>query len=84
MLLYIDCRFSDGKGKDYQADSYKLVHFAGGATAAAFDVYMVDDNILENTERFSVSIVPFTLPYGVVLGNITYAEVEILDDDGEL
>ena len=78
----IGCHFSDGKDKDYQVDSYKLVLFPGGATSATFDVYMVDDVILENSERFSISIDPYTLPYGVALGDITYAEVEILDDDG--
>ena len=44
---------------------------------------MVDDLVIENSERFSVSIDPFTLPFGVVLGEISSAEVEILDDDSK-
>ena len=74
---------SDGKDKDYQADSYQLVLFPGGATSSAFDVYVVDDLVIENSESFSVSIDPFTLPYGVVLGEISSAEVEIVDDDSK-
>ena len=38
--------------------------------------------ILEGSEKFSISIDPLSLPYGVVLGDITSATVEILDDEG--
>ena len=75
--------FSDGEDKDYQVNSYQLVLFPGGAVSTTFDIYIVDDVIVENSERFIVSIDPFTLPFGVVLGEITYAEVEIIDDDSK-
>ena len=44
---------------------------------------MVDNVILENTERFRVYIDPLSLPYGVAPGDITSAEVNIMDDDGK-
>ena len=75
--------FSDGKDKDYQVDSHKLLLFPGGATSTTLDIHIVDDVIVENHERFSVSIDPFTLPYDVSLGEISSAEVEIVDDDSK-
>ena len=45
---------------------------------------MVDNMIVENTERFKVYIDPLSLPYGVAPGDITSADVNIMDDDGKL
>ena len=39
--------------------------------------------ILEGTEKFRISIDPLSLPYGVVLGDITSVEVEIIDDESK-
>ena len=44
---------------------------------------MVDNVMLEDSEKFIVSIDPLSLPYGVVLGDVPTAEVVILDDDGK-
>ena len=44
---------------------------------------MYDDELVEGGERFSVSIDPLSLPYGIVLGSNDYAEVEIVDDDSK-
>ena len=57
--------------------------FHGGATTAKFNVCLIDDMIVESTERFRVYIDPLSLPYGVVLGDITSAYVSIVDNDGE-
>ena len=71
---------------DYYSESHIQVLFPGGTTTAKFDVHMIDDlNIItvENTERFRVSIDPLSLPYGVVLGPVPSAEVNIVDIDGK-
>ena len=57
--------------------------FHGGTTTAKFDVPLIDNTIIENTERFRVYIDPLSLPYGVALGDITSAYVSIVDNDGE-
>ena len=43
---------------------------------------MVDTVMLEDSEKFIVSIDPLSLPYGVVLGDNPTAEVVIMDNDG--
>ena len=70
------------EGEDYEVETSSVqVLFPGGITRATFDVRMVDNVRLESSETFSVSIDPYSLPYGVVLGDITSAEVVILDND---
>ena len=44
---------------------------------------MVDTVMLEDSEKFIVSIDPLSLPYGVSLGGVPTAEVVIRDDDGK-
>ena len=44
---------------------------------------MINDVIIENSEKFNMSIDSLSLPYGVCLGKINTAEVVILDDDGK-
>ena len=56
----------------------------GGHTSIPLDVMLRDDVVLEAREKFSVSIDPLSLPYGVALGDNPTAEVIIMDDDGEL
>ena len=71
---------------DFYSESHKQVLFPGGTTTTKFDVTMIDDlNIItvEHTERLRISIDPLSLPYGVVLGDITSAELNILDNDGK-
>ena len=70
--------------EDYKVENSSIqVLVPGGKTCASFDVNIVDDVIVESKETFNVSIDPLSLPYGIVLGNITTAEVVILDDDGK-
>ena len=56
--------------------------FPGGYTRTHFDVLVVDNMKLEDSEKFTVSIDPLSLPYGVVLGDHPTAEVVIMDNDG--
>ena len=68
---------------DFISEFYVQALFPGGLTTAKFNVRMVDDMILEGSERFRVSIDSLSLPYGVVLGDIASATVEILDDESK-
>ena len=70
--------------EDFEVDISPIrVLFPGGTTRAAFDVRMVDNVRLENSEIFEVSIDPLSLPYGVVLGHISSSEVVVLDNDSK-
>ena len=44
------------------------------------EVSIIDDNILESAERFSISITT-DLP-GIILGDIEEATITIMDNDG--
>ena len=70
-------------GVDYQfpRGSYTQVIVSGGADRVPFNITIYDDNILERTENFQLSIVDVFLPYGVIVGNRQSAEVVIFDDD---
>ena len=70
------------EGEDYMVKSPVQVLIPGGHTRATFDVRMVDNVILEDSEKFIVSIDPLSLPYGVVLGDHATADVIIMDNDG--
>ena len=64
-------------------DSAVRVLIPGGHTSVMLDVMLRDDVVLEGSEKFSVSIDPLSLPYGVAFGDLPTAEVVIMDDDGE-
>ena len=59
------------------------VLFPGGVTHVPFNICVIDDVIIENSEKFSISIDSLSLPYGICLGDITRADIIILDDDGK-
>ena len=72
-------------GEDYEIpkDQYISVKFAAGQTSALFDVNIIDDKEIEDTETFLVSIFELSVPFGVTLGITTSAEVSITDNDGK-
>ena len=72
-------------GKDYKLsdDQYTIVTFSAGQTRAFFDVTILEDEEIEDTETFRVSIFELSVPYGVNLGFDTSAEVDITDDDSK-
>ena len=72
-------------GVDYgsKATSYIPVIISAGMTRASFDIPIINDRILEETETFTMSIDPVSLPYGVTLGSSASASVTIMDDDSK-
>ena len=69
--------------EDFKSDNSIEVLFHAGLDYSLFDIHISDDAVLENNETFNISINPLSLPYGVILGNITSAEVIIMDDDSK-
>jgi len=71
-----------GGGVDYNSGPYSVT-FTAGQTSATFDIVIVDNNILEANEDFTLTIVQSSLPTGVTRGNPGSATVTILDNDRE-
>ena len=71
-----------GGGVDYDSGPY-TVTFTAGQTSTSFNVSINDDNILENTEMFTLDINPSTLPNRVTVGNPGEATVTIMDTDSK-
>ena len=68
---------------DYNSGPYNVT-FTAGQTSVPFDVPINDDNILENTEMFTLTIDSSTLPDRVTVGDPDQTTVDILDSDSEL
>ena len=76
-----------GGGVDYNSGPYSVTFPTGDTIVPfkvpiTFDVPINDDNILENTEMFTLTIDP-SLPSRVTVGNPDRSTVTILDNDGE-
>jgi len=70
---------------DFIAGTYDVT-FSPGVNTASLDIGIINDNDIESTEEFTVSIDqshPSLIPSGVLIGNPSQSFVEILDDDGE-
>jgi len=77
--LLLTCDITGG-GIDYDSGPY-TVTFAAGQTSVPFDVFIIDDNILEGNEIFNLDIDSDTLSNHVVVGS-SHAVVTIVDNDG--
>ena len=60
-----------------------MIRIPDGKTNAEFNIEITDDDDYEDSETFSVTIDPLSLPYGVTLSSNAYAEVTIMDDDSK-
>ena len=59
------------------------VSFPAGVMRVAFNVTIVEDNILEHNESFSVGVDPLTLPNKIIIGSSSHTTITIIDDDSE-
>ena len=55
--------------------------FNTGISSASFSIIIIDDQIVEDDESFTLSIAP--LPVNVVVGEFSQATVTILNDDSK-
>jgi len=65
---------------DYNSGPYPVT-FPAEVTSVTFDVPITDDNILEGSEKFMLTIDQSSLPGYVFCGNPDEATVTIVDDD---
>ena len=78
MFMYM---FSTG-GVDYNSGPYDVT-FPAGETNATFDVTLVNDNLLERNENFTLTINVNSLPRRVATNTIAQTTVTIIDDDSK-
>ena len=71
-----------GGGVDYDSGPY-TVTIPAGQTSVSFDVAIIDDNMLETTEDFTLTIIQSSLPTGVTRDNPFRATVTLQDNDRE-
>ena len=70
-------------GSDYNSGPYDVT-FPAGQTNATFDIPIINDNILERNENFSLTIIVMkSLPRNVTTNVIAQATVTIIDNDSE-
>ena len=65
---------------EYSSGPY-TVTIPAGQTTATFNVPITDDNILEGSENFMLTINPSSLPTGFTVGDSGQATVAIVNDD---
>ena len=56
-----------------------MASFTAGETEACVSFVIVDNNLVEDSETFTIT---FDLPQGVILGNPATSTVTIIDNDG--
>ncbi|XP_065912235.1 neural cell adhesion molecule 1-like [Dysidea avara] len=67
-------------GVDYDSGPY-TVTFPAGVTSVACDIPIRDDNIMEDDETFTLTIMDGSLPDDVARGTYGQARITIVDDD---
>ena len=67
---------------DYHSGPYSVT-FSPGQTSAAFDIPIIDDNILEENYNFMLTMNSSSLPNSVTRGNPDQTTVTIVDNDGK-
>ena len=70
-----------GRNVDYYSGSYNVTMLAGNTTGF-LNIMLNDDNLLEGTEKFNLTIDLSSFPVGIFPGNHTEALVVIMDNDG--
>ena len=70
------------EGSDFIFGLYNVL-FPAGVTRAAFNVTIIEDDILEPDESFTLVIDLLTLPRRIVIGSSSQTTVTILNDDSK-
>lgn len=85
-MASIGCLIYIGGGIDYGENggqTQHLVTFPAGTNCTSFTIPINDDNLSEENETFSITIMSMSLPFGIVLGDDKETEVVIIDNNSE-
>ena len=69
--------------EDYRSGPY-FVTFSSGSTSRSIYIAITDDDVVETTESFILTIDANSLPTGISLGSRPQTTVTISDDDGNM
>ena len=69
-------------GDDYELGSFGVT-IPAGETSVSFNISIIDDNIFEGNESFSLTIDSSSLPSRVLLQESCVVVITIVNDDGE-
>lgn len=81
-IYYQLCYFLPTDGSDYSQVDTTLT-FTPSEDRKCFNITILNDQLREGTESFSVEILSVTSGMGVVIGNVGRANISIMDNDGE-
>ena len=80
--ILIEHIFIATEGSDFIFGPYDAL-FPAGVTRAAFNVIIIEDDILESDESFTLVIDLLTLPRRIMIGSSNQTTVTILNDDSK-
>ena len=69
-----------GENEDYNSGHYNVT-FSVGVSSALFAIPITDDEILEQSETFTIEI--SLLPINVIVGDVSETTITIINDDGK-
>ena len=69
-------------GNDYSSGPYSIM-FPAGMTTAYFIVSIINDNLIEGNETFTLTLNPLLVPSDVIGGHPAEATVTIVDGAGK-
>ena len=76
-------KWSDNKTGDYKSETPLVVSFNEGVSNISVNISIVDDNLLEEDEKFSLTIDSSSLHSNVMVDEPGNTTVTILDDDSK-
>ena len=68
---------------DYTSGPYSVT-FPAGITNVTFNIQIINDNMVENNETFTLAIDSSSLPTGIMVDSPRQATVTIINDDGKV
>ena len=69
-------------GDDFESGPFNIT-IPAGESQVSFNISIIDDDVFEGNESFSVTIDPSSLPSRIILFSTCLLNVTIVDDDGE-
>ena len=79
-MLYNLCYIIE---QDYDDGPHRIT-FPAGTTIVYLNIPIIDDNIVEDDENFTLTINSSSLPTNIVIGNVNEITVTIANDDCKL
>ena len=71
-----------GGGVDYNSGPYDVI-FPAKETSVTFDIPIINDNIVEGSEFFTLTVTQMSLPNRVICGHPCMATITVADTSGK-